>query len=217
MKAMGILILKLTVFGVVYLCWRVTAYHTFSFWPAMAVVWGGLALAPLVALGARWLLNRKPTAERAAELTLLVHFLEGLLLGCGLIVGYSAMGAHPWVKVPFPRAISQPVMEVVSIFSALTVLNLAVRGLGLPFAVVLSHRLATDWLYRRCRNPMVLSVLLFCLCGAVWMQSLHAIVWVLCWLTPAWVLFVHLYEERELEIRFGSSYVEYKAKTPFFM
>jgi protein-S-isoprenylcysteine O-methyltransferase Ste14 len=36
------------------------------------------------------------------------------------------------------------------------------------------------------------------------------------WLTPAWILFVRLYEERELEIRFGESYLHYKTQTPFF-
>ena len=32
----------------------------------------------------------------------------------------------------------------------------------------------------------------------------------------AWILFVRIYEERELEIRFGESYLRYKARTPFF-
>ena len=63
---------------------------------------------------------------------------------------------------------------------------------------------------------MLLSCLLFFIVGAVWLQYLHAILWTTLWLTPAWILYVRLYEERELEIRFGESYLHYKARTPFF-
>jgi protein-S-isoprenylcysteine O-methyltransferase Ste14 len=108
-------------------------------------------------------------------------------------------------------------MELFGTMAGLVVLNLAVRGLGLPFAAVLSRKLATGWLYARCRNPMGLMTLLFFLAAALWLRSLHAVVWVVCWLGPAWVLFVRLFEERELEIRFGKPYLEYKAKTPFFV
>jgi protein-S-isoprenylcysteine O-methyltransferase Ste14 len=31
---------------------------------------------------------------------------------------------------------------------------------------------------------------------------------------PAYVFFAKVFEERELEIRFGASYLEYKSRTP---
>lgn len=31
----------------------------------------------------------------------------------------------------------------------------------------------------------------------------------------AWIYFLKVYEERELEIRFGGSYLKYRSKTPF--
>jgi protein-S-isoprenylcysteine O-methyltransferase Ste14 len=34
---------------------------------------------------------------------------------------------------------------------------------------------------------------------------------------PAMIVFVHVYEERELEIRFGPSYEQYRAGTPMFL
>lgn len=217
MKAIGILVLKLGGCGVVYLCWRAIADHSFSFWPAILVTWGGVAGAPVVALCGRGILNRRPTFERAALVTLMVHYLEGLLLGCALIVAFPLMQAHPWVNVPFPRPVSAVLMQILSILALLAVVNLAVRGLGLPFAALLSRKLATSWLYARSRNPMLLACLLFFLATAIWMQSLHAILWVLGWLAPGWILFVRLYEERELEVRFGAPYLEYKARTPFFV
>jgi len=217
MKAIGILVLKLCGFVVVYLCWRAAADHAFSFWAGVVLVWGAAVLMPLVAGSARWLLDRKPTAQRAALLAVPVHYLEMILIGCALIVAFPLVQAHPWVRVWFPQALSLFLMGLFGIMGIVVVLNLAVRGLGLPFAALLSRRLATDWLYKRCRNPMGLMTLLFFLASALWLQSLHAVVWVVCWLAPAWILFVKLFEERELEIRFGAPYLAYKAKTPFFL
>ena len=97
----------------------------------------------------------------------------------------------------------------------LTVANLALRGLGAPFDIVLSRRLATDWMYTWTRNPMVLATLACLLSVGLWLQSGLFVAWVLILVTPAWVVYLKLYEERELEIRFGQSYREYKARTSF--
>jgi protein-S-isoprenylcysteine O-methyltransferase Ste14 len=40
------------------------------------------------------------------------------------------------------------------------------------------------------------------------------VLWVLILFAPALLVFVKVYEERELEIRFGASYLEYKSRTP---
>jgi protein-S-isoprenylcysteine O-methyltransferase Ste14 len=96
----------------------------------------------------------------------------------------------------------------------LTVINLALRGLGAPFAIALSKRLAVDWLYAWTRNPMVLATLACLLSLGIWFQSALFVLWVLLLVTPALLVFVKVYEERELEIRFGASYLEYKSRTP---
>jgi len=217
MKAIGIFVLKLAAFALVYLGWQVTADWRFSPGAGAAVMWGAIALMPVVAGAARWLLDRKPTPERAAWLIVPVHCLELLLLGCALIAALPLVQAHPWVRVWFPTPLSLFLMEVFGIVAFLVVVNLAVRGLGLPFAAVLSRKLATDWLYKRCRNPMGLMTLLFFLATALWLRSLHAAVWVLCWVAPGWISFVRIFEERELEIRFEAPYRAYKARTPFFL
>ncbi|HVO64401.1 MAG TPA: methyltransferase [Terriglobales bacterium] len=216
MKTAGILTFKLAGLVVVLLCWRASAERTFSFLWSVALVWGGIVLVPVVAAIGRWLLNRRPTAERATLLTIPVHYLEGILLGCALIVAFRFTQAYPIKSIPFPKAISLPALWVLGVLATLTVLNLAIGALGLPFATALSKKLTTSWLYARCRNPMGLFSLLFSIVGALWLQSLHAFLWTTLWLAPAWILFVRLYEERELEIRFGESYLRYRAQTPFF-
>jgi protein-S-isoprenylcysteine O-methyltransferase Ste14 len=97
------------------------------------------------------------------------------------------------------------------------VFNLAIGSLGLPFATALSKKLATNWLYAGCRNPVGLFSLLFLIVGALLLQSLHALLWTTLRLMPAWILFIRLYEERELEIRFGESYLRYKAQNAFLL
>ena len=216
MKTACILMFKLAGLAVVFLCWRASADCTFSFFWSVALVWGGIVLVPVVAAIGRWLLDRRPTPGRATLLTVPIHYLEGILLGCGLVVAFRFTQAYPIAYIPFPRAISLPALLVLGGMATLTVLNLAVGGLGLPFAAVPSKKLTTSWLYARCRNPMGLFSLLFFIDGALWLQSLHALLWTTLWFTPAWILFVRLYEERELEIRFGESYLRYKAQTRFF-
>ncbi|HTW47938.1 MAG TPA: methyltransferase [Acidobacteriaceae bacterium] len=217
MERLGWVALRLAGFAGVYFCWRVAADHAFAFWPAIALTWGSVLLVPLFALAALGLLNRRPTAQTAALLTVPVHYMEMILLGCALIVAWTLMQAHPLARIPFPRAVSMLLMQIFGAIAALTVLNLAVRGLGLPFAAIQSSRLASGWLYAHCRNPMGLASLLFLLSAALWMQSLHAVLWVVGWFSPAWILYVRIYEERELELRFGAPYLEYKARAPFFL
>jgi protein-S-isoprenylcysteine O-methyltransferase Ste14 len=96
----------------------------------------------------------------------------------------------------------------------MTVVNLALRGLGAPFAIALSRRLASDWMYAWTRNPMVLSLLAFLLSTGLWLRSLWFILWVLALPTPVMLAFLKWFEERELEIRFGQSYRDYSARTP---
>lgn len=96
----------------------------------------------------------------------------------------------------------------------LTVLNLALGGLGAPFAVALSQRLAVNGLYAWTRNPMVLSTIAFLISVGLWLQSMLFILWMIVLVIPAWLYLLRVFEERELEIRFGASYLAYKARTP---
>jgi hypothetical protein len=40
------------------------------------------------------------------------------------------------------------------------------------------------------------------------------VLWVLILFAPALLFFVKVFEERELEIRFGAPYLDYKSRTP---
>jgi protein-S-isoprenylcysteine O-methyltransferase Ste14 len=88
------------------------------------------------------------------------------------------------------------------------------KGLGAPFAIALSRKLAVDWLYAWTRNPMLLAGLALLISLGIWFQSTLFVLWALLLFAPALLFFEKVYEERELEIRFGASYLAYKSRTP---
>jgi protein-S-isoprenylcysteine O-methyltransferase Ste14 len=119
--------------------------------------------------------------------------------------------------LPIPVEIGMLLVIITGVVALSTVVNLALKGLGAPFAIALSRKLAVDWLYAWTRNPMVLATLVFLLSLGIWFQSALFVLWVLILVVPALLFIVKVYEERELELRFGASYLEYKSKTPMLL
>jgi protein-S-isoprenylcysteine O-methyltransferase Ste14 len=199
------------------------AFICFIFWWAsdaplsnvmnLSIIVGGVLLTfPLVWLG-RKMLDKQPTMSRAVSVTTFVHFGLGLTFGVPI---FRALTTHQdwssWV-LPVPSGIGLALVIITGAASLLVVINLALRGFGAP-GIMLSRKLAVDWLYGWTRNPMVLAALAFFLSLGIWFQSTLFVFWVLILFTPAILFFVKMYEERELEIRFGESYLEYKSRTP---
>lgn len=102
-------------------------------------MWGGIALGPLVAIAGRWLLDRRPTLERAAALSLLVHYAVMILLGCAIIVAFRFTQAYPIARIAFPRKISLAVVEITGALAMLTVVNLAITDVLLMSALKFGH------------------------------------------------------------------------------
>jgi protein-S-isoprenylcysteine O-methyltransferase Ste14 len=180
----------------------------------LSIIAGSVLLVfPLVWLG-RMMLDRQPTTSRVAWITTFVHYALGILFGVPII--RAVITHQDWSdwKLPIPVGIGLLLVIVTGATTLLTMVNLALKALGAPFAIALSRKLAVDWLYAWTRNPMVLAGLAFLLALGIWFQSTLFLLWVLILFTPALLVFVKIYEERELEIRFGASYLEYKSRTP---
>jgi protein-S-isoprenylcysteine O-methyltransferase Ste14 len=180
----------------------------------LSVIVGGVLFTfPLVWFG-RKMLDKQPTTSRAVWVTTFVHFGLGLTFGVPI---FRALSTHQdwsgWV-LPVPSEIGLALVIITGTGSLLVVINLALRGFGAP-GMLLSRKLAVDWSYAWTRNPMVLAALAFFLSLGIWFQSTLFVFWVLILFTPAIFFFLKMYEERELELRFGASYLNYKNKTPF--
>ncbi|HPR87573.1 MAG TPA: methyltransferase [bacterium] len=180
------------------------------------IIGGILMIFPIAWLGRR-ILDNKPTASRAVWVNTMVHYAIVILAGAAVVRALTTHQDWPGWSLPVPLGIGLLLVIVTSGATLLTVITLAVKGLGAPFAVALSRKLAVDWLYAWTRNPMVLAVLSLGLALGLWFRSLLFVLWVLILFAPALLFFVKTYEERELEIRFGVSYLEYNSRTPMLL
>jgi protein-S-isoprenylcysteine O-methyltransferase Ste14 len=160
------------------------------------------------------ILDRQPTTSRAAWITTFVHYAVGIPFGAAIIRAVVTHQDWSGWTLPIPAEIGLLIAIITGAAFLLTVVNLALKGFGAPFFIALSRKLAADWLYAWTRNPMVLAGLTFLLALGIWYQSALFVLWALILFTPALLVFVKVYEERELEIRFGTSYLEYRSRTP---
>jgi protein-S-isoprenylcysteine O-methyltransferase Ste14 len=183
----------------------------------LSIIVGGVLLVFPLALLGRKTLDRHQTTSRVAWITTFVHFAVMILFGVAII---RALTTHQdwsgWV-LPVPSVIGLVLVIITGAAFLLVVANLALKGFGAPSFIALSRKLAVDWLYAWTRNPMVLAGLAFFLSLGIWFQSVLFVLWVLILVVPALLFFVRVYEERELELRFGASYLEYKSKTPMLL
>lgn len=204
-------------FAVAVATWHLVVRSDSSRFVSGLLIVGPIVLVfPVVWLGRR-MLDARPTVDHIANLNGLVHFVLMVLFGVAIVEAVQTAQSWRGWTIPVPAGIGLALAWVSGLATILTVVNLAVRGLGAPFAIALSRRLATDWMYRWTRNPMVLAVLAFLASLGVWARSTLFLLWVLLLVAPAWLYFVKVYEERELEIRFGAPYLEYRARTPMLL
>jgi len=208
------LLIKISLLGFSWFLWWWVFHARFSNVMNLSVIVGGALLVfPVVWLG-RKILDRHLTTGGVAWITTFVQFAVGSLLGAAIIRAVITHRDWSGWTIPIPSEIGLVLAVITGAASLLTVVNLALKGFGAPFFIALSRKLAADWLYAWTRNPMVLALLAFLLSLGIWFQSALFVLWVLIVFAPALLFFVKVYEERELEFRFGASYLEYKSRTP---
>jgi protein-S-isoprenylcysteine O-methyltransferase Ste14 len=207
-------LLRVALMVFIWLAWWWATNASLSNIVNLSILVGGLLLVfPLVWLG-RGCLDRHKEARQVAWTTTFVHFGLGFLLGIPLIRAILTYQDWSGWVLPVPAGIGLALVLLTGAATLLTVANLALRGSGAPFFIALSRKLASDWLYAWTRNPMVLAGLALLLSLGIWFRSALFVLWALLLFTPALLFFVKVYEERELEIRFGASYLQYKSRTP---
>ena len=214
MKPIPEIVVRIALLVLILLLWSWMLRQRFSDVMDMSIIVGAILLIyPIVLLG-RKMLDKNPTISRAVRITTIIHYAVVILGGIAVV---RAIQSHQYWSgwlLPVPDEIGFVLVIVTGGAALLTVINLAVKGLGAPFAVALSRKLAVDWLYAWTRNPMVLATLAFGVSLGLWFQSVLFVLWILILVAPALLFLVKVYEERELEIRFGASYLEYKSRTP---
>ena len=217
LRRFGILAMNVGSFAITLLTWSWVLHTRFGTPASAALIVGGIVLMVPASLAARRWLDREPTPRRIYAATFLLHWTVMILMGVAILEAIKTGRSWRGWTLPLPPGVGWALMWIAGVAGVLCVLNLAVRALGAPWTIALSRRLATDWLYRWTRNPMGLATVAMLAAFGLWIQSALFVTWVVLLVTPAWLLFVKIFEERELELRFGESYRSYKARTPMFI
>jgi len=127
-----------------------------------------------------------------------------------------------WLELPrFTYGLVNPLLGLALVlsgwsFSLWSILAQFSQGRGTPVPIMPTQELVVKRPYTYCRNPMALGYIIFCFGIAIWIGSLSAVGFTLLFVVSL-VIYVKLVEEKELEERFGSEYLQYKRKTPFLV
>lgn len=184
-------------------------------WYSWLAIAGVLILFPIILIARRYL-DMQPTLQRAAWITAIVHYLIAIFLGCAVIAAtHFTQNVSAWVS-PLPSWLGLFLMALSGLALLGGAIHLLNKGLGLPLGTEVTRVVVTNWLYAWTRNPIALSTLAFLVGTGLWLGSGPFLLWVFALVFPAIFIFLQVFEERELEIRFGSDYLEYKQRTPMF-
>jgi protein-S-isoprenylcysteine O-methyltransferase Ste14 len=184
--------------------------------------------AAVFLIGSIWLAGKirrladRTAAERASRVSHLLFWIALVLPGA---VGFFYPGL-----VRYDELLGIPSLPARAFWLAAGVVLLCV-GLGLMVAsnrfllqvgkgtaaFLLTERLVTDGLYARTRNPMSLGFYLGCVGIGMIAGSVTVTFGVLFIIIPIHVFNLRSFEERELELRFGQSYLEYMRRVPFLL
>lgn len=102
----------------------------------------------------------------------------------------------------------------IGLFLATWTVKLFVKiGKGTPAPWNPPQNLVVIGPYRHVRNPMLLSAFLIVLAEAVILQSFPIAIW-LAFIIIANFIYIHFFEEKTLEERYGEEYRQYKRHVP---
>jgi protein-S-isoprenylcysteine O-methyltransferase Ste14 len=87
---------------------------------------------------------------------------------------------------------------------------------GTPFPMLPTKKLIIIGPFKYCRNPMTLGTVLMYFGIALMVGSYTSVLFVVLFMS-ALVAYIKLVEEKELELRFGAEYLDYKNDTPFII
>jgi protein-S-isoprenylcysteine O-methyltransferase Ste14 len=188
------------------------------------VLLGLLAFIMGVGILGLWL-RRHPSKVNAEKSSRMMHFLFFAGLGTPLLIGVfypglthldELVGLNPLPLKSF-FLITGIILAIPGLYF-LGISNKSLRALGSGAnAFRLTKQIVEKDIYKYTRNPMSLGYYLFLLSVGFMSGSTLLTLGVLLGIIPAHIFFLKFFEELELELRFGESYLEYKKSAPFLI
>ena len=154
-----------------------------------------------------------------------MHFLFFAGLGAPFVVGLFYPGLTHfdelvgWKSLPWkPLFLALGIILAIPGLYFMGITNKLLRALGSGAnAFRLTKQIVADDIYKRTRNPMSLGYYLCALALGFGSGSTFITLAVVFGLIPSHIFFLKYFEELELELRFGESYLEYKKRIPFLI
>jgi protein-S-isoprenylcysteine O-methyltransferase Ste14 len=112
--------------------------------------------------------------------------------------------------------VSLPLIVIGLVFALWSIQTQFTLGKGTPAPMMPTRSLVVLGPYSYCRNPMTFGTLLFYLGAGVWIGSAFAVCLTLL-IAVLLIIYIKVIEERELELRFGKEYLQYKRGTSFIV
>jgi len=170
-------------------------------------------------------LRRNPSKENAEKYSRVMHFLFFAGLGAPFTVGLFSPGLTHFDELVGLKSLPwKTFFLVLGILLAIPGLyfmgttNKLLRALGSGAnAFRLTKRIVADDIYKRTRNPMSLGYYLLALAVGFVSGSTFLTLVAALGVIPSHIFFLKYFEELELELRFGESYLEYKKSVPFLI
>jgi protein-S-isoprenylcysteine O-methyltransferase Ste14 len=170
-------------------------------------------------------LRRHSTREAAERTSRVAHGLYWVGLVLPGVIGIFYPGLANFDQIlGLPSLPARPValgigVVAVLIGLALTIASqVALRRLGEGTnAFCLTQRLVVGNIYGRTRNPMSLGYYLLCVGIGLIAGSTYVTLGSLLGIVPAHLFYLRFFEEYELALRLGASYLEYKRSVPLLI
>ena len=169
------------------------------------------------------LLRVYPSKKVRETTTMLLHFIAfctfllPLLIGIfypGLSTYDELLGIQSLPYSPLRVAFGAILVPIGIFFVAVSNFALLEHGHG-QAAFFLTKKVVKRNIYKLTRNPMSLGFYLGCLALGLLSGSTYFTLWLLIEVIPAHVFYLKFFEERELGLRFGNPYLEYRREVPF--
>lgn len=185
---------------------------------------GLLLFAVGVGILGGWL-RRHPSKHNAEKSSRIMHFLFFAGMGMPFLIGVFYPGLTHFDELLGLKSLPwRTFFLVLGILLAvpglyfLVITNKLLRALGSGAnAFRLTKRIVAEDVYKLTRNPMSLGFYLWTIALGLCSGSTFITLVVLLGWIPAHVFFLKYFEELELALRFGESYLEYKKSVPFLI
>ncbi len=161
---------------------------------------------------------RNPSRRAIAIVTFPILFLA-LVTGIPLFLYGTldaALGLPAIVTPPLNLGIGGIVFLAGAFLYTWTILLFARIGRGTQTPIVPTQRLVTSGPFVYSRNPMVSGVILL-ITGLGLLVNSYGFIAIGLVIPIAYLIFIKLVEEKELEARFGEEYRQYKRRVPFLI